>query len=408
VLKLSLNEARQLALRAQGLAPSLQGGKPAFGSGKSGALTAIRHLGYVQLDTISVVERAHHHVLWSRVPDYDPGHLNALQKNRSIFEYWYHAASYLPIEDYRYCLPRMRLYAKGKSHFLGHDKKASPKVLARIRAEGPLQSKDLEAPSGKKTGPWFDWKPEKRAVEHLFMSGVLMISERKGFQKVYDLTERVLPSHVDTSTPTELELAKYLVRSTIRSHGIALEPEMRYLRQGIQKAVRQALDELLEEGELVPVQIQSLEGLCFYARASELKKMKLTDSSDVQLLSPFDPAVIQRKRTKTLFDFDYQIECYVPGPKRKYGYFCLPLLSGTEFLGRIDAKADRKSKTLQILSIHAEYGGSMTDERYHSIAKKIDQFAAFNLCDVVHLARNDKLVPPRWAQALREGGDSWL
>jgi len=388
VEKLSLTAAQNLALQAQGLSYS---GKTPFGRGKIGAENAIRHLGYVQIDTISVVERAHHHVLWSRVPGYEPSQLGELQREKRIFEYWYHAASYLPIEDYRFCLRRMNQYASGKAHFVKDDKKVRALVLERIRKEGPLQSKDFEAPKNSKSGNWYFWKPAKRAVEQLFMSGVLMVSERRGFQKVYDLTERVLPSHIDTTTPSEVEVAKYLIRATLRSHGLALEPEMRYLRQGMQKVTSKALAELIEEGEVTPVQVAGLKDLIFYARPLDLRKV--SEASVCHLLSPFDPTVIQRKRTKTLFDFDYQIECYVPGPKRKFGYFCLPILSGRKFVGRIDAKADRKASVLLVQSLHPERGFASDETAIQQTQALLKQFAAFNGCSRIEYKRE---VPRRW------------
>lgn len=203
---LSLEEARILALKSQGLL------QPNFGKGKAGTLSAINHIGYVQIDTLSVAARAHHHTLWTRVPDYKEDYLNQLlEKDKSIFEYWSHAASYLPMNDYRFSLRNKKGYADGKSHWFGQDKKMNKFVLDRIKAEGPLQSKDFEH---RRNGPgnWYEWKPAKKALEQLFMEGKLMVVKRQGFQKVYDLSERVLPSNVNTDLPTEKEFAEYLIK----------------------------------------------------------------------------------------------------------------------------------------------------------------------------------------------------
>jgi len=178
----------------------------------------IRHMGYIQIDTLSVVARAHHHVLWSRNHKHREEELHQLLKSRKIFEYWSHAASYLPMEDFRFSLPQKQLYREGHAHWFAKNKRIMKYVLDRIRAEGPLQSKDFE--TDRKRGSWFDWKPAKIALEQLFMEGTLMVSERKGFQKVYDITERVIPSTVNTAMPTEEEYAEHLVRNNMRSLGI--------------------------------------------------------------------------------------------------------------------------------------------------------------------------------------------
>lgn len=253
-IEISIDLARNLAIHAQGLHSH-----PSFGSGKSAVLRAIQHLGYIQIDTISVVERAHHHVLWSRVPDFKPTDLQTLQAvDRSVFEYWSHAASYLPIQDYRYSLPRMEAYARKERHWFRRNRKLMNHVLERIRAEGPLQARDFEAPSGRKSGPWFDWKPTKRALEQLFMEGRLMVRERRGFQKVYDLRERVLPHGTDVRMPTPEEVARHLAERNLRAHGLASEPQIRYLRRGMQRSISHALKGLREEGRAIPVHIRSL------------------------------------------------------------------------------------------------------------------------------------------------------
>ena len=256
---LSLAQARRLVLRAQGLDHP----EP-FGAGSAEAtFRAIERLGYVQIDTISVVERAHHHVLWSRVPGYQPAHLEALLHPPApkIFEYWSHAAAYLPLSNYRFCLARMHTYASGQRRwFSAPDKKVRKLVLDRIRAEGPLQARDFDAPKSHKGGSWFEWKPAKRALEQLFTEGALMVRERRGFQKVFDLTERVLPPWVDTSLPTPAEQARWLIEETLRACGLGTEAEIRYLRREPTQAVlTRVLAEQEEAGALVRVRVQGVE-----------------------------------------------------------------------------------------------------------------------------------------------------
>lgn len=250
---LSREQAQLLALKSQGLS------QPDFGKSKKGVLAAIDLLGYVQIDTLSVVARAHHHTLWSRLPDYNENFLSdLLEKDKTIFEYWSHAASYLPMSDYRFSLPRKKSYEDGKSHWFGQDKKMNKYVLDRIKAEGPLQSKDFEF---KREGPgnWYEWKPAKRALEQLFMEGKLMVAMRQGFHKVYDLTACVLPSTIDTSFPTEKEYSEHLILKAVQAHGFVNENEISYLRNGLKTPVNKALKRMLMEGELVEVKIEGLE-----------------------------------------------------------------------------------------------------------------------------------------------------
>lgn len=357
---LSLAEARRLAVANQGL------------PGRAGAtaLSALRRLGYVQIDTISVVERAHHHVLWTRAPRANPGAIETLVRAKKAFEYWWHAAAYLPIEDYRYTLARKRALAGGERHWFDRDKKTMRRVLDRVRAEGALKSSDFEAAA--RSGPWWDWKPAKRALERLFHDGALMVARREGFQKVYDLPERVLPPGVDGAPPSERELGRFFVLRALGAHGLLNLHELGYLRSAREKrAIRAALPELVEAGTIVETRVESLPGnywaLPAFARLTAPR---------LALLSPFDNLVIQRKRLKALFGFDYQIECYVPAPKRRYGYFCLPMLWGDRFVGRLDPKADRARGRLLVKSLHWE--ADAPDEAKDALPDALRAFAAFN------------------------------
>ena len=379
------HQVKALALQSQGLL------QPAFGKGKKGVLAAIGHLGYVQIDTLAVVARAHHHTLWSRLPDYNEKFLQELlEKDKSIFEYWSHAASYLPMSDYRFSLPRKKTYAGGQSHWFAQDKKLKKYVLDRIKAEGALQSKDFEY---KRTGPgnWYEWKPAKRALEQLFMEGQLMVARRQGFQKVYDLAENVLPSNIDTTLPSEKEYAEYLIRKAVQANGIVEEKEIAYIRKGLKESVNKALKKMLKDGELVEVFVEGLDGIPFVTDIKQLRSVeKIPDHKHVQLLSPFDNAVIQRKRVQRIFDFDYQVECYVPEPKRKFGYFCLPVLYGDSFVARFDPKADRATKILYIKAMFFEKG-FVPDEAFNLLfAEKLKDFAAFNGCTKIVIDKAEK------------------
>ena len=201
-----LARLRRLALAAQGLLQA----QP-YGRGLAGACKAIHHIGYVQIDTISVVERAHHHVFHSRVPKFKPAMANQMLLDGNIFEYWTHAAAFLPIADFRFSLPYKHAIKSGQIHWhRARDRKLMGELLVRIRSDGPMRSRDIETDTTIRAG-WWNWKPAKKSLEQMYMEGDLMVSNRKGFQKTYDLTERVLPSHIDSQMPSMKEFAEHML-----------------------------------------------------------------------------------------------------------------------------------------------------------------------------------------------------
>lgn len=366
MIELSLLDARRKTLKAQGLFDV-----------QDDNLKVLENLGYVQIDTISVVERAHHHVFWSRNPSYRPGDLHGLIESRRAFEYWAHAAAVLPMRDYRFTWPRKKRFAMRKKEWPASEKKIMKNVYDRIRAEGPLASKDFSSP-GRTTAGWWDWKPAKIALERLFLSGELEIAQRKGFQKIYDLPERVIPNSVDTREPSSREYIRYLIERTLRQYGFASVDEIAYLLRGdVKLGVRKELKKMLADGDAVSVRVEKISEE-YFAFPGGLEAPKSRRKS-LHILSPFDNSVIQRKRLKTLFGFDYQIECYVPEAKRKFGYFCLPLLHGDRFVGRLDAKADRPGARLLVQSLHFEAGVDR-DELLPALRKTLRTFAEFNGC----------------------------
>lgn len=375
-----LARLRRLALASQGLLQT----QP-FGRGLSGCRKAINHIGYVQVDTISVVERAHHHVLHARVPRFDPAMTNQMLVNGDIFEYWAHAAAFLPMADYRFSLPYKQAIKNGQTHwFRNRDKKLMNELLERVRSEGPIRSRDIETGKTKSAG-WWDWKPAKKALEQLYMQGDLMVSDRTGFQKTYDLTERVLPSQVNTTMPTTAEFAAHLVDQHFRCHGVASVKGITYLRRNaaLRKAVKDLVDERVAAGALE--QIKLARGETLLVEAGALDRPMPRVHNRMLILSPFDNSVIQRERLKALFQYDYQIECYVPAAKRQYGYFCLPLLYRDEFVGRMDCKAHRKERLLEIKSLHFEQHGFDEELIVAAFVEAIKTFCRFQGCDRVCL-----------------------
>jgi uncharacterized protein YcaQ len=365
--------------------------------GKRGTLRAIEHLGYVQIDTISVVERSHHLVLRTRLPDYTQEFIHDLQaKDRKIFEYWAHAASFIPINDYRFYLPAIRKIPKPGSWFDKWTKKNPGlinKVKRRIEREGPLAPSDFGDDENRKRGPWWDWKPAKAALEVLFWRGELMIKERRNFQRVYDLTERVLPMELDITLPDEAEEKRFFICRALKAMGIGTIQDInRYI--GISGKLNKWIAGMEKSGEITEVAIDGLKGP-YYALSRNLEHLqykKPVIDDRVRFLSPFDNSIILRDRTRALFDFEYSLECYVPKPKRKYGYFCLPILWHNQLVGRVDPKADRQRNVLLIQNFHLEKN---TDEKgafIKALAIAINDFARFNRCEKVELA---KRVPSR-------------
>ncbi len=375
VITLSIQEARHFALHQQGLLSSTQ---------YSSTIESIEQLGYIQIDTISVMARAHHHVLHSRNPYYHPDDIDQLVESKKVFEYWSHAAAYLPMRDYHYSLYRKQQYQRGEKHWFQRDKKVERYVMERIANEGPLQSKDFEY-SKSGNHDWYSWKPAKIALTNLFMDGSLMIRKRQGFQKVFDLTDNVISdTGASTQTPSIEEYSRYLIDLALNAHGFMDANEISYLRKGIKQSVKRTLLNLIENGDVIEVRIEGGDKT-YYAFKNSLEKgiTAKINECQVHLLSPFDNAVIQRKRTVELFGFDYFIECYVPEKKRQYGYYCIPVLYGDRFVARFDAKANRKTGQFVVKKIWYEVNFKADAEFLQKFNQKLQAFATFCACSEV-------------------------
>lgn len=379
--KLTPEHLKRLTLDSQGLTQNTP-----FGTGKTAVLNALEHLGYIQIDTLSIVERAHHHTLWTRIPDFKADNLEELVEDRKVFEYWFHAASYLPMQDFRYVLPQMLMIKRGESRYYNADPKVMKYVVDTIRNEGPKRARDFENESHK-AGSWWNWKPAKLALERLFMQGDLMISGRSGMQKTYDLAERVLPSSTNTSEPTPLEFAEYLVKTNLRAYGFTTLKQITHLRKGnaLKTNVNKVLQMMLEEDTISKVTSEG--GSSVFVQNEILEKTFDQASSSVWLLSPFDNSIIHRDRIKQIFDFDFRLECYTPKEKRQYGYFCLPILFGDQFIGRVDCKAHRKEKKLELIHLHIENSTINLDLWLKPFIETLKRFAIFNGCESLALTQ---------------------
>lgn len=379
MVNLSKTEARTLTLHHQYLS------RTPTPRGQQGALEVIEQLGYLQIDTISVVSRAHHHILQSRVTKYQESHLAKLEAERHIFEYWAHAASYLPMKDYRFSLARKEAFARDKGHWFKKDTKMMAFVLDRIQQEGPLMSKDFEKllkPDLRKTQKDWATNPVKQALHELFMEGKLMITGRKGFQKIYDITERVIPNHIDTSVPSRKEYLQYIIERDVQAHALIKAREIGHLLKGTKKEINELLVEMTHSGQLLEITIEGEGG--YYTKPEYLENLSsVKRKRSLWILSPFDNLVIHRKRLEELWDFQYTLECYVPAAKRKVGYFSLPLLMGTKFIGQIDLKADRKKKVLRIKNLVWEKKVKTPEKYMPTLLKRLNEFAVFNQCERV-------------------------
>lgn len=369
---LSIEQARKLVLHSQRIPPA----RP-VGLAIDATLSALEHLGYVQIDTISAVQRAHHHVLWSRNPRYQLSHLDQLVEERKVFEYWSHAAAYLPMRDYRFSLPRKLAIKTGEqSHWFKPDKKVMKYVHDRIAGEGALMARDFEH-GGRKPGGWGS-KPAKQALETLFMQGDLMVARRDNFHKVYDLTERVVPAGTERTVPSPEEHARFLITRYLEANGLGQVAEITYLRKHVRPQVASALDGMMSAGEVVPVSVADKK---YYALPESLELLdKPLSRSRLKILSPFDNLLIQRKRMKDLFDFDYQLECYVPEAKRKFGYFTLPILWNGRLVARMDCKVDRKESVLYVHNFAFEPGVQHVQALAEAFNKELKLFLQFNGC----------------------------
>ena len=386
-INISKQDAQALILASQGLINEFKS-----------PLEVIQKLSYVQIDTISVAERAHHHVLFTHFKQYKKIDLNEMMLNKSIFEFWSHAAAFLPIEDYRFSLYRKAEIAKDDKFWFEKDKKMMRFVFNRIKDEGPLQSRDFKNTKDE-SGSWYEWKPAKIALNHLFMEGKLMIKERQGFQKLFDITERVLPDNIENKKPSIVEFCQYLIDRVIDAQGIIAASEIGYLRKGLKPFIKKQLGFMVNKGTINKVQVERVDE-CYYTKPEKLESINsLVKPVKLHLLSPFDNLVIQRKRALQLFDFDYQIECYVPEPKRKYGYFTLPILYGQQFVARMDPKADRKTGVFHIKSLWFENGFEPDQQFIETFSKEVWQYARLCGCEKIVV---EKVVPSKYKKVIQK------
>lgn len=347
----------------------------------------------LQIDTISVVARSPYLVLFSRLGHYDPAWLDELLADGALFEYWAHEASLLPIEDYALMRPRMlepeALGWKYRGDWVRENRDVLERVLQRMRDDGAVRSTDFER-DGDREG-WWDWKPEKRALEALFTAGHVMVARRQSFQRIYDLRERVHPTWSDDQLPSHDDVEAGLILRAVHALGITtarwVADYYRMDKRGTPGRVR----ELAAAGELVEAHVDGWSDVAYMHPANvDLAERAAADALPATLttlLSPFDPLVWDRARARAMFGFDYTIECYTPAAKRRWGYFVLPLLRRGELVGRVDAKAHRRDGVFEVKALYLEDGVRVTDALLRDVARALREAADWHATPDVVVTR---------------------
>ena len=374
---LTLTDARLIHLAAQGLLTL-----PSTPAAKEDVLEAIRRMQLLQIDTINVVARSPYLVLFSRLGSYDPAWLDELLAEGRIFEQWAHAACFLPIEDF----PLIRsivlagLHGSYFSGWIENNRDAVNTVRNALQTNGTVRSADFK--SEKSPGGWWNWKIEKVALEYLFSHGEILVTRRENFQRVYDLTERVIPDWQDASTPPLSEVYPALIRKSIQALGITRPAWVADYYRLPKKEIAGYLPQMISAGEILEVNVEGWPEPALVAKENaaliQAAVHNALQPDHTTLLSPFDPAVWDRVRARQLFNFDFMIQAYTPAVKRQYGYFPLPLLHNGEIIGRLDAKAHRKDGIFEIKGFYLEDGVMLTEDLAKAIAGAVSRCATWH------------------------------
>ncbi|UWM65648.1 winged helix-turn-helix domain-containing protein [Enterobacter sp. CP102] len=402
--QLSLSAARNLHLAAQGLLK-----KPRRRAQPSDILSTVQRMSLLQIDTINIVARSPYLVLFSRLGAYQPQWLDNALSQGELMEYWAHEACFLPRSDFSLVRHRMlspdKMGWKYRQEWMREHAAEIEQLIAHIQENGPVRSADFEHPRKGASG-WWEWKPHKRHLEGLFTSGKLMVIERRNFQRVYDLTHRVMPHWDDQRDLLSQEDAEaIMLANSARSLGIFRPQWLADYYRLRQPALKPLLDMWQQAQRVIPVEVEMLGEMWLDADLLPLLpqaqegKLQATHST---VLSPFDPVVWDRKRAEQLFNFSYRLECYTPAPKRQYGYFVLPLLHKGQLVGRMDAKMHRKTGVLEVIALYLEEGIRVTATLDKGLATAITDFAAWQGAREVTLGR----LPDGLFTACRSGWET--
>ncbi|MEQ1595575.1 MAG: crosslink repair DNA glycosylase YcaQ family protein [Casimicrobium sp.] len=402
-VELTLAQARLLQLAAMGLLTP-----PKARATRQSVLKAIRAMNVLQIDTISVVARSPYFVLWSRLGQFESVWLDELLAAGDLFEYWAHAACFLPMEDYPlYRRQMLHLEAAGSERTalrLAAEPHAHTELIEHVREHGPVRAADFEHEDGRKGNGWWDWKPDKLRLESLFTAGEIMVKRREKFHRVYDLRERVLPPHLlnDDAVPSREQTAEAWTLAAVKAMGLAPARWIGDYFRHAGKAPRPDPEALVERGLLLRISVDDLPWPAYVhpdhtATLVRAQQNKL-DATYRTLLSPFDPLVWDRERALTLWNFDYRIECYTPEAKRQYGYFTLPILIRGALVGRLDAKAHRADGVFEVRALHLEPNVKADDALAADIADTLVRCATWHNTPAVSVSQT---FPTTFAKRLR-------
>ena len=387
MLRLTNAEARALFLARHGLAD------PPAGPGKGADLMqVIRELGFVQVDSVRTVERAHHMILRARRPAYHPRNIAApLERDRALFEHWTHDASVIPMEFWPHWRLRFARDAARLRHRWEKERREGfgeklDQVMEHVRAHGPVTSAEVGAEEARSSGGWWDWHPSKTALEYLWRAGDLSVTRRENFRKVYDLTDRVIPDQTRAIHPTPEDSIDWLCNAALDRLGFATSGEIAAFWAIVTPAeARDWCQRQLDTGALEPVEVTCVDGSLRRHLARPGLRDTLPESlpKRLRILSPFDPALRDRTRAERLFGFRYRIEIFTPAHKRDYGYYVFPMLEGDRLTGRIDISADRLNGALNVTALWPERGVKWGGGRQARLEAELDRMARFATLETV-------------------------
>ncbi len=386
--QLGNREARRLFLDRHALA------EPPTGSSRGTELLAlIERLGFVQVDSVNTVERAHHMILFARRQSYRPKHIRSLlERDRSLFEHWTHDASIIPSRFFPYWHLRFdrhaeRLRERWQKWRGGDFLEKCDEVMERVSANGAVTTSDVGETETRSSGGWWEWHPSKTAVEYLWRTGALSVCHRQGFFKAYDLTERVIPETHRAWRPTDSQTIDWACNAAIDRLGFATSGEIAAFWESVTpQEAKSWCGDALRRGELMEIEVDCSNGArprrCF-ARPDVFESAANAPAppARIRILSPFDPMLRDRQRAERLFNFHYRIEVFVPAPKRRYGYYVFPVLEGDRLIGRIDMKRD--DGVLRVTALWPEVGVKLGRERRARLDAALHRTARFAQCERV-------------------------